>query len=158
PKWPNLSLSVRTGRLVGSRCTLQNSREQAQETEGKITKTRSGSSSTGSGCRSRPYKLLAVARSKRDAFQTSGFRARATELSGQPRTRSLELSPHTRLAATARRPQRIGQRFSAASRGLDTLASVNEQGVNNPQINHDANDRPKRLSRNKQEIAAAASG
>jgi hypothetical protein len=36
--------------------------------------------------------------------------------------------------------------------GLDALTSVNEQGMNNPQINQDEGDRPKRLSRDKQEI------
>ena len=35
---------------------------------------------------------------------------------------------------------------------LDRLTSVNEQGVNNPQVDQDEGDRPKRLSRDKQEI------
>ena len=36
--------------------------------------------------------------------------------------------------------------------GLDRLTSVNEQGVNDPQVDQDESDRPKRLSRDKQEI------
>ena len=36
--------------------------------------------------------------------------------------------------------------------GLDRLTSVNEQGVNDPQVDDDKGDRPKRLNRDKQEI------
>ena len=36
--------------------------------------------------------------------------------------------------------------------GLDRLTSVNEEGMNDPQVDQDEDDRPKRLSRDKQEI------
>jgi hypothetical protein len=43
-------------------------------------------------------------------------------------------------------------RLTRRHRGLDRLTSVNEQGVNDPQVDEDKGDRPKRLNRDKQEI------
>ena len=40
----------------------------------------------------------------------------------------------------------------ASTDQLDMLTPVNEQGVNDPQIDQDEGNRPKRLSRDKQEI------
>ena len=121
-------------------------------TEGKITKTRSGSSGFGSGCRSRLYKMMARCEIKACRLPVLSFR-RATELSGQPsRPRSRRIILPRLTACGASTAARELANAARQHRSLDTLTSVNEQGVNDPQVDQDEDDRPKRLSGDKQEI------
>ena len=64
----------------------------------------------------------------------------------------VELSIPACLYVTLRQPQENWRTLPGSIDGSDTLTSVNEQGVNDPQVDQDEGDRPKRLSGDKQEI------
>jgi hypothetical protein len=100
------------------------------------------------GCRTMRWKpRCEVAVSIACGMRATGGSAGSSSVAG-----ATVLHPSSWNAELRQPQQNCRMRLTRRHRWVSRLTSVNEQGMNDPQVDQDENDRPKRLNRDKQEI------